>query len=163
MQIHASPGVLPDHATMTRLGRTSPFIPCASLARQRDFHCGTLGFLCRYSADNSAFLSRDDAAVRLLECPPRADGRPLGAGQSFHVDVEALDPLWQALAPVLAPALARLPPERGRAPFDQPYGQREFHVIDEDGALIFFGEPAVRAESNRAAGQGSGGRANTQA
>jgi hypothetical protein len=33
-----------------------------------------------------------------------------------------------------------LPDGRVRAPFDQPYGQREFHVLDEDGTLVFFGE-----------------------
>jgi hypothetical protein len=26
------------------------------------------------------------------------------------------------------------------APFDQPYGMREFHVKDPDGCLLFFGE-----------------------
>ena len=33
-----------------------------------------------------------------------------------------------------------LPKGRVRAPFNQDYGQREFHVIDEDCTLIFFGE-----------------------
>jgi len=36
--------------------------------------------------------------------------------------------------------IMRLPEGRVRAPFNQPYGQREFHVIDEDSLLLFFGE-----------------------
>jgi hypothetical protein len=40
----------------------------------------------------------------------------------------------------LKPALDTLAQGRIRAPFNQDYGQREFHVTDEDCTLIFFGE-----------------------
>ncbi|MGE4185814.1 MAG: hypothetical protein AB7E81_12590, partial [Hyphomicrobiaceae bacterium] len=54
----------------------------------------------------------------------------------FYIDVDDVDALYAELAP----QLAALPAGRVRAPFDQPYGQRELHVIDEDCSLIFFGQ-----------------------
>jgi hypothetical protein len=35
--------------------------------------------------------------------------------------------------------LDQLPPDRVRAPFDQPYRMREFHVKDPDNCLLLFG------------------------
>ena len=46
-----------------------------------------------------------------------------------------------ALYAELKPGLDKLPEGRVRAPFNQSYGQREFHVSDEECTLIFFGEP----------------------
>ena len=40
----------------------------------------------------------------------------------------------------MRPALSKLPVGRVRATFNQDYGQREFHVSDEDCTLTFFGE-----------------------
>ncbi len=68
--------------------------------------------------------------------PPRKDGSPLGDDQSFYIDVDGIDELFESLHP----GLANLPEGRVRPPFDQPYQQREFHVIDEDGTLVFFGQ-----------------------
>ena len=36
--------------------------------------------------------------------------------------------------------LGALPKGRVRPPFTQDYGQREFHVADEDCTLVMFGE-----------------------
>ena len=121
---------------MPRILQLTPFVLCSSLQRQVDFYCDCLGFTCGFTQDNYAFLTLGPVAIRLLECPPREDGRPLGSDQSFYIDVQDIDGLFRQLHP----RLATLPPERVRAPFDQPYGQREFHVLDEDGALVFFGE-----------------------
>ncbi|MTI03536.1 hypothetical protein, partial [Roseibium sp. RKSG952] len=59
-----------------------------------------------------------------------------GDEHSFYIDVEGIDELYEELRS----GLDDLPEGRVRAPFDQPYLQREFHVLDEDGTLIFFGE-----------------------
>ncbi len=85
-------------------------------------------------AGNYAFLRREAVAVRLIEVEA---GEELAGGEmSFYIDVAGIDALFADLLE----ALNGLPPSRVRAPFDQPYGQREFHVLDEDGNLIFFGE-----------------------
>ncbi len=121
---------------MPKLLQLTPFVLCSSLDRQIEFYCSRLGFTCTFKQENYAFLRRDPVAIRLLECPPREDGKPLGDDQSFYVDVEDIDALFESLHA----GLADLPEGRVRAPFNQPYEQREFHVLDEDGTLIFFGE-----------------------
>ncbi len=121
---------------MARILQLTPFVLCSSLQNQIDFYCERLGFSCGFRQDNYAFLSRGPLAIRLLECPPRDDGKLLGEEQSFYIDVEGVDALYDSLKP----GLEDLPDGRVRSPFDQPYQQREFHVIDEDGTLIFFGE-----------------------
>jgi len=121
---------------MSKLLQITPFVLCSSLERQIAFYCERLGFTCGFQQENYAFLSRGPVAVRLLECPPREDGKPLGDNQSFYIDVDGIDALYDTLRL----GLADLPKGRVRPPFDQPYLQREFHVLDEDGTLIFFGE-----------------------
>lgn len=120
---------------MPKLLQVTPFVLCSDLQRQIDFYCQKLGFDLGFQQDNYAYLSQGGAGLRLLECPPRADGKPLGDEMSFYIDTDDLDGLYDALRP----GLESLPQGRVRAPFDQPYGQREFHVLDEDGALVFFG------------------------
>ena len=58
--------------------------------------------------------------------------------QACYICVENINGLFDQMKV----ALEGLPEGRFKAPFNQPYGQREFHVIDEDSVLIFFGEPA---------------------
>ncbi len=119
-----------------QLLQLTPFVLCSSLDAQIEFYTQRLGFSCTFRQDNYAFLRRDPVAIRLLECPPRQDGRALGDEQSFYVDVKGIDSLFESLRP----RLEELPEGRVRPPFDQPYQQREFHVLDEDGTLVFFGE-----------------------
>lgn len=122
-----------------KLAQITPFVPCTSLDRQIDFYVGCLGFSVGFQADNYAFLRRDDVAVRLVEVDPDVDLSNPNRQNSFYIDVNDLDGLFESLRP----ALDRLPPGRVRKPFNQDYGQREFHVIDEDCTLVFFGEPVV--------------------
>lgn len=119
-----------------RLHQITPFVPCSSLDRQVAFYEGVLGFTVGFRAENYAFLRRDDVAVRLVEVHADIDLTVPDREGSFYIDVQDIDALYAALAP----QLDTLPQGRVRAPFNQDYGQREFHVIDEDCTLIFFGE-----------------------
>ena len=120
---------------MPELFQVTPFVLCLDLQKQIEFYSRVLGFSCAFQADNYAYLKQGPVALRLLECPAQPDGKPLGAEMSFYIDTDDVDQLYQDLLP----GLRQLAPDRVRAPFDQPYGQREFHVIDEDGALVLFG------------------------
>lgn len=118
------------------LKQITPFVPCTSLERQIEFYRDRLGFTVGFKADNYAFLRRDAVAVRLVEVSPEVDlSHPEREG-SFYIDVEGIDALYHAMEP----QLSSLPEGRVRPPFDQDYGQREFHVADEDCTLVFFGE-----------------------
>lgn len=119
-----------------QLRQITPFVPCTNLQRQVNFYEKILGFEVGFRADNYAFLKRDSVAVRLIEVDDNVDlSRPDREG-SFYIDVEDIDALYVEMKP----ALDALPQGRARAPFNQPYNQREFHVADEDCTLIFFGE-----------------------
>ena len=118
-----------------RLHQITPFVPCTSLDAQIGFYCDILGFTLRCRADNYAFLKRDDVAVRLLEVDSTVNLHLPERQQSFYIDVDDVDGLYHSLRP----KLSELPKGRVRALFDQHYGQREFHVSDEDCTLVFFG------------------------
>lgn len=123
-----------------RLKQLTPFVPCTVLARQIAFYRGVLGFTLGFEAENYAFLHRDGAAVRLVQVDADVDLTHPEREGSFYIDVDGIDELYAQLEP----RLRQLPKGRVRAPFDQPYGQREFHVADEDCTLVFFGESVVR-------------------
>lgn len=120
-----------------RLHQITPFVPCTSLDKQIGFYRDTLGFAVGFRADNYAFLRRDDVAVRLVQVDPDVDLHTPERQGSFYIDVTDIDQLYASMEP----RLSQLPSRRLRPPFDQNYGQREFHVSDEDCTLIFFGEP----------------------
>ncbi len=118
------------------LKQITPFVPCTSLDAQIVFYRDVLGFAVGFQADNYAFLKRDAVAIRLVEVWSEIDLKHPEREGSFYIDVEGLDDLYEAMRP----ALSTLPEGRVRAPFNQDYGQREFHVSDEDCTLVFFGE-----------------------
>ena len=123
-------------AKLMRLTQITPFVPCTKLEDQIAFYRDTLGFTVGFQAENYAFLKRDDAAIRLVEVDASIDLKTPEREGSFYIDVRDIDAVYAAMQP----ALSKLPQGRVRAPFNQDYGQREFHVIDEDCTLIFFGE-----------------------
>ncbi len=120
-----------------RLKQITPFVLCSSLENQIAFYTRKLGFTLGFQADNYAFLQRDAAAIRLIGELEGVDLSVPERENSFYVDVEDIDALYAELEP----ELSQLAPGRVRPPFNQDYGQREFHVADEDCTLVFFGEP----------------------
>lgn len=109
-------------------------VPVANLDAAVAFFTETLGFVAGFRMEGYAYLERDHVALRLLQAS--FDTQDPARQQSCYIDVENLDALYAELKP----KLDQLPDGRVRAPFDQDYGQREFHVTDEDALLIFFGE-----------------------
>lgn len=119
-----------------RLTQITPFVPCTKLDDQIAFYRDALGFTVGFQAENYAFLKRDAAAIRLVQVDADVDLHNPKREGSLYIDVQGIDALYASLEP----ALSKLAEGRVRAPFNQDYGQREFHVIDEDCTLIFFGE-----------------------
>jgi len=110
----------------------TPIVFVKELDRATDFYVNAMGFEIGVRQDGYAYIVRDGVAIRLIAAETNGESAP----QSCYICVENLDDLYAEMKP----GLDRLPPGRVRQPFDQPYGQREFHVTDEDGLLIFFGE-----------------------
>ncbi len=122
---------------MARLAQITPLVPVSDITRSVRFFVDTLGFQVGFQADGYAYLTRDCAAIRLIPAGEGVDLRNQSRQQACYIDVEGVDELYQELKP----KLDKLPKGRVKAPFDQDYRQREFHVLDEDALLIFFGEP----------------------
>lgn len=118
------------------LKQITPIVPVADLGKSLSFFCDTLGFQLRLETDDYAYLHRDNVGIRLVSAGPEVDTHHPDRQLSCYIDVENLDGLYQEMKT----ELDKLPDGRVRAPFNQAYGQREFHVIDEDSLLIFFGE-----------------------
>ena len=120
-----------------RLKQITPFIPCMHLKTQIGFYRDVLGFEVTFETEGYAFLRCDDVAIRLVQVGDQVDlAHPEREG-SFYIDVDDIEGLFARMKP----ELDRLPAARVRAPFNQDYGQREFHVADEDCTLVFFGAP----------------------
>ena len=120
---------------LPRLTQITPLVPVSDMDRALEFFCGTLGFVLGFRAEGYAFLKRDNVALRLLNAPPGADMHDPKRQQACYIDVQGVDELYASMKP----ELDKLPARRVRPPFNQDYGQREFHVADEDALLVFFG------------------------
>ena len=120
---------------MPRLTQITPFLLCNDLQAEIAFFTQRLGFVLGFESRDPgyAFLRRDGAAIRLLESD--ADLSDERRQQMVYIDVDDVDALWNQGAP----NLSDLPEGRVRAPFNQFYNQREFHVIDEGACLLLFG------------------------
>ena len=114
--------------------QVTPFINVADLERAISFYEDYLGFECTFKMDNYAFLRSEAVVLRLLEVP--FDLSIEERENMIYIDVNGIDAFFETLRD----KLETLPKGRMRPPFDQDYGQREFHVADEDCTLIFFGE-----------------------
>ncbi|MCG8312949.1 MAG: hypothetical protein MI976_07005 [Pseudomonadales bacterium] len=115
---------------MPYLKEVNPIIPVTDVFESANFFESVLGFHAELKEGDIAIIRRDGACLRLV---PAGDS----VGQlACYIVVDGLDDLYQELEP----KLNMLPKGRVRAPFNQAYGMREFHVIDLDSLLIFFGE-----------------------
>ena len=102
------------------------------------FYTGSLGFKVGFETEFYAFIYRDDVAIRLVQVDADVDLNNPERQMSFYIDVDGIDNLYAHMKN----DLAQLDLARVRAAFDQDYGQREFHVADEDCTLVFFGQTA---------------------
>ena len=125
---------------MANLVQVTPFMHVENLDTAVAFFTDILGFAVGFRADNYAFVRREQVAFRLLEqCGPEgaSEGAPPGNRRyAYYVDVRDVDALYAELKA----KLDTLPPGDVKAPFDQPYEQRELLVLAPDGNLIAFGQ-----------------------
>ena len=128
-------------SALAKLIQISPIIPVTSVAAAAEFFCETLGFRLATPRDDVSFavVARDEARFSFVPAPPDADMDDEARQCSAYVTVDDVGELWVELEA----ALSRLPKGRIRAPFDQAYGMREFHVIYES-LLIFFASPIAQ-------------------
>ncbi len=113
-------------------------VPVADVAVSMDFYADVLGFERRFMSDDGRFAIavHGDAAVHFIATDDPDALSATADNISVYLWVRQIDALYD----VLKGRLDALPEGRVRAPFEQPYGMREFHVKDPDGGLLLFGE-----------------------
>ena len=122
-----------------RLDTITPLVSVSDIDDAVQFFEETLGFTATVRMKGYAYLKRDAVAVRLIDAPPGENINGKARRTACYIDVTDLDALYASMKQ----KLDQLPAGMVRAPFNQEYGQREFHVIYE-ALLIFFGETIAK-------------------
>jgi catechol 2,3-dioxygenase-like lactoylglutathione lyase family enzyme len=114
----------------------TPFIHVADIEKALAFFVDTLGFKIGFRAGNYAYVERERVAIRLLESHGPEGAPPGNRRFAYYIDVRDVDALYAELKP----KLDTLAPGDVRAPFNQPYNQRELLVLAPDGNILAFGQ-----------------------
>jgi hypothetical protein len=95
------------------------------------FCASVLGLECSFIESDKSFgtVIRSDAPVHLLATDDEDSLKATANHIAIYIWVKGVDALYAKLQA----ELDKLPDGRVRAPFDQAYGMREFHVKDPDG------------------------------
>ncbi len=119
-------------------------VPVRDIHRTVDFYVDTLNFERRLVTDDGQFAIavHGEAAIHFLKADDASALEATANHFSIYLWVNGVDQLYCDLTP----NLQQLDEDRVRAPFDQPYGMREFHVKDPDGCLLMFGQPVEQTE-----------------
>ena len=121
-----------------RVADITPVVPVSDLDAAVVFFRDTLGFEIGHRFDGFAYVSRDGRGLRLIAADgPGVNMDDPARQMGVYVDVVELDALYASMEAALSTVDVR-------PPFDQPYGQREFHVYYE-GLQLIFGETARSA------------------
>jgi len=106
----------------------SPIIPSYNLPRTVSFFLDQLGFQIGRAEETYYILYKDQATIHIQRA-----GVDIGE-MAVYLEVDDLDPIWDGMKD-------RLGELQAKAPFNQPYGMREIHVIvPETKTLLFIGQ-----------------------
>ena len=115
----------------------SPIIAVADVRSAVDFYVKHLGFTALFIAEDGSYgvAGLQNQSIHFV---PAANEEALAATArncSFRIRVERLDAYWKQVE-------LTHPPTRTRPPETKPWGIREFHILDKDGALVIVSEAA---------------------
>src|SRR5262249_34750220 len=102
-----------------------------------DFFTRVLGFTVPFQMENYAYLTLDEAGLRLLAERSATPVTREHARTTVYIDVRDVDALYTELQP----RLAALPTEDVQPPVNQYWGMRELSVRMPDGNWLTFGQP----------------------
>ncbi len=121
--------------------QVTPWLLASNVAGMVRFFVEVLGFRAEVQDDFYAYVSRDDAAVRIGKLSEGAQGATerveWGArAWLFYIDVRDVD----ALVAELRPKLLEAGLDGGKGPKDQSWGKREFWAPLPGGGYVVFGQ-----------------------
>jgi catechol 2,3-dioxygenase-like lactoylglutathione lyase family enzyme len=119
----------PDDTTPARLERSIPVLASLDLDATQRFYAERMGFTSVARYPDYGIVARDDIQIHFW----LTDDEDIPKATSCRIDVTGVDALYQEMdtSGVVHP--------NGQLQ-DQPWGYREFAVLDGDGNLITFGE-----------------------
>ena len=115
---------------MEHLQRAIPVLASLNIEETVQFYQQKLGFdKVGWKDENYAVIARDRVVLHFWKC----DNPIHPQNTSCYIDVEDVDGLYRELTPqgVVHP---------NGALQDQPWGMREFAILDKDGNMIKFGQ-----------------------
>lgn len=113
-------------------------VPVSNIEQTARFYEDVLGFQVHFMSSDKVFaiIKRERAVIHFLKADDASALQATASNISIYIWINGLERLYRRLEP----KLSKLPEGRVRAPLDQDYGVREFHVKDPDGCLLFFAE-----------------------
>lgn len=127
---------MPDRTTTSVLERAIPVLASLDLEATQRFYSEKLGFEPLFAYPDYAISGRDDVQIHFW----LTDDRRYAENTSCRIDVTGVDSLYHEMS-----ASGVVHPNGHLT--DQPWGIREFSVLDGDGNLIKFGERVPDSES----------------
>jgi len=119
-----------------RFTRPIPVLASLDMARTEAFYREKLGFETIIQQDNYLGMRRGELVLHFWKC----ESRLIAENTSCYVEVEGIDELHAAYE-----AQGVIHPNGALR--NQPYGMREFAILDPDGNLITFGQPLPEDEN----------------
>jgi len=130
-----------------KLLQAYPNLPVRDIARSVEFFRDKIGLPPRHQEDGFAILSRDAVEIHLWQANDESwrthkhDNPIISGAESFiagtascRIRVEGVEELYDAMRP--------LGIVHNNAPLTvQPWGDRDFAILDPDGNLVTFFEP----------------------
>ena len=113
-----------------RLRKSDPVLASLNMDATVEFYTEILGFRAGWHDENYAILARDDIAIHFWKC----DNKIHPENTSCYVYVDGVDDLFEEMK------VAGVVHPKGSLK-DQPWGMREFAILDNFGNMIKFGQP----------------------
>ena len=118
---------------MSRIVDSRCVLAVQDLTLSTRYYIDVLGFKLDFEVPGWSFLSRDNFAVMLGECPDAPPAGDLGDHSYFaYLRVEGVDEFYREVSGRGAKTMA--PPQ------DKPWGMREFAIRTPDGHRMTVGE-----------------------
>jgi len=113
----------------------APIVPVRNVAETITFYVTHLGFTKGFEGADGSYgiVDNGHVCIHLQHTDDPDVLKVTASNMSMYIETDNVDGLYETV-------MATKPPTQTRAPFDQPYGMREFHIKDPNGFLIFFGQ-----------------------
>ncbi len=115
---------------MAKILKAVPVLPAFNIGETIDFYVRHLSFTIRHQEDDYGIINRDDVEIHFWRC----SDKNIAENSSCRLTVEGVKELYEQAgkAGIVHPNATLV---------TQPWGTREFAILDLNGNLVWFVEP----------------------